>query len=191
MGMQEEQELAQELKIPLVQVKILMDIFKRHLANGAELSKQAFVDAFAEVQEQSYNPVFSPDTALAIFNVLDVDHSNSVSDKEFVCGIIVLSEGSLEEKAELAFTAFDKDGDGYLSKKELVSQIKVAYDISLRLSKLAYSNGWGAIGKIYGSLTHESFSNFKERELNKIFEADTDGDSKISLDEWVTAARSN
>jgi len=127
-----------------------------------------------------------------IFNILDADKNGKVDAEEFIHGVTVFSSGSDEEKARMLFKVIDKDKSGKISKSEFRAYVSKTVQVSknvfnkkkeeeglnlaLRMGlKMAMKIGEG---KIIDQVTEEAF------------EADTDGDGQISLEEWVAAATS-
>jgi len=66
-----------------------------------------------------------PDKDLkAIYTLYDQDHSGSISWTEYICVIVRLMTGSVQEKVRLVFDAIDEDGNSQLSKEEVKTAIK-------------------------------------------------------------------
>lgn len=55
----------------------------------------------------------------ALFRAFDADGSGEVDQKELIAGCQALCSGDESAKLRLAFTCFDKDGDGHLTPAEL------------------------------------------------------------------------
>eukprot|EP01127_Copromyxa_protea_P011811 TRINITY_DN3002_c0_g1_i3.p1 TRINITY_DN3002_c0_g1~~TRINITY_DN3002_c0_g1_i3.p1 ORF type:complete len:165 (-),score=29.47 TRINITY_DN3002_c0_g1_i3:44-538(-) len=53
-----------------------------------------------------------------LYNLYDLDHDNCISWIEFVCCIVIISSGTVEDKLSLIFNSFDKDLNGKISKSE-------------------------------------------------------------------------
>jgi Ca2+-binding EF-hand superfamily protein len=49
-----------------------------------------------------------------------MDENGKVDSYEFICGLALLSESSVEEKAELLFNLYDFDGNKFITRDELV-----------------------------------------------------------------------
>lgn len=100
--------------------------------------------------------------AYRLLAVFDNDGSGDVDFKEFITGLSVFSaKGKKEEKLRFAFKVYDIDRDGYISNGELYLVLKMM------------------VG-----------NNLKDLQLQQIvdktiMEADSDGDGKISLEEFV------
>jgi len=66
-----------------------------------------------------------PSTELkALFNLYDIDHNGKISWKEYVCTVVLIMHGSLDEKLTLLFNAFDEDRNGRISKKEFANAVQ-------------------------------------------------------------------
>jgi Kv channel-interacting protein len=49
--------------------------------------------------------------------------------KEFVSGLSVLSRGTLHEKLQWAFSLYDTNGDGIITKDEMLNIVSAIYDL--------------------------------------------------------------
>jgi len=58
------------------------------------------------------------DELKALFNLYDIDHNGKISWKEYVCTVVLIMHGNLDEKLTLLFNAFDEDRNGRISRKE-------------------------------------------------------------------------
>jgi len=59
----------------------------------------------------------------ALFTLYDINHNGKISWKEYVCTVVLIMNGTLEEKLDLLFNAFDEDRNGRISKKEFGNAI--------------------------------------------------------------------
>ncbi|CAH1989852.1 unnamed protein product [Acanthoscelides obtectus] len=64
-----------------------------------------------------------------VFNTLDQDHSGLISFEDFVQNLSILSRGSLEEKLQWAFSLYDINGDGYITREEMTDIVTAIYDL--------------------------------------------------------------
>eukprot|EP00741_Cyanophora_paradoxa_P009794 tig00000147_g9489.t1 len=95
------------------EVEELVERFKNMDSNGdGRLSKLEFIAHFGNQQLGSI-----------LFEAFDADQSGDVDVNEFISGLAVLSKGSLEERLEFAFTMFDVDRDGEVSKSEILNML--------------------------------------------------------------------
>eukprot|EP01126_Amoeba_proteus_P018338 TRINITY_DN1929_c0_g2_i5.p1 TRINITY_DN1929_c0_g2~~TRINITY_DN1929_c0_g2_i5.p1 ORF type:complete len:130 (-),score=35.31 TRINITY_DN1929_c0_g2_i5:185-574(-) len=98
-----------------------------------------------------------------LFELYDIDHDKLIQWNEFICCIVIIYSGGVEEKLKLIFNAFDKNLDEKISKKEF----------SLAVEKFS----------IPTNFTKENKKGF----IDKVFrECDTDGNGFLSLNEFIT-----
>jgi len=115
-----------------------------------------------------------------LFQLLDTNQDGSVDLQEFVCGLSLLCKGSVEEKLEFSFKAYDIDGNGFISKDELA-----------QMFKRAWISGFRALCSTHGNeeLSMEDLNEFSE-EMATLFAdnafdtLDTNGDGQLSFEEF-------
>lgn len=55
--------------------------------------------------------------------------------QDFVQNLSILSRGSLEEKLRWAFTLYDINGDGYITREEMTDIVNAVYDLMGKVSE--------------------------------------------------------
>jgi len=129
---------------------------KRFMKLDRDQSGSIDKEEFLQIPAIATNPLAS--RMIAIF---DEDGGGTVDFQEFVDGLSAFSNrGDREQKLKFAFKVYDMDRDGYISNGELFLVLKMM------------------VG-----------NNLKEQQLQQIvdktiMEADTDGDGKLSFEEF-------
>jgi len=59
-----------------------------------------------------------------LFDLYDTDHNNKVSFEEYVLTVVVLMDGSLDEKLTLIYNSFDTNRDGSITRQEFQAAAK-------------------------------------------------------------------
>ncbi|KAJ3018287.1 UNVERIFIED_CONTAM: Neuronal calcium sensor 1 [Siphonaria sp. JEL0065] len=87
------------------------------------LSNAAFKDMYKQ-----FFP-FGDSTAYAerVFHMFDTDKNGSINFREFVSAISVSSKGTESEKLAWAFTLYDIDGDGVVTREEMYQVVSAIF----------------------------------------------------------------
>ncbi|CAH0553247.1 unnamed protein product [Brassicogethes aeneus] len=103
-----------------------------------------------------------------VFNTLDQDHSGLISFEDFVHNLSVLSRGSLEEKLRWAFTLYDINGDGCITREEMTDIVTAVYELMGKLAEPSIEED---------TVKEKVDSIFKKMDKN--------GDGVVTLDEFL------
>lgn len=114
------------------------------------------IDEFMSLPELQQNPLVQ-----RVIDIFDTDGNGEVDFKEFIEGVSLFSvKGDKESKLRFAFKIYDMDKDGYISNGELFQVLKMMVGNNLKDAQL-------------------------QQIVDKtIIHADTDGDGKISFEEF-------
>ncbi|XP_060891030.1 guanylyl cyclase inhibitory protein [Labrus mixtus] len=131
---------------------ITLHEFQRHFCDGTVGSESA------EYAEQ-------------LFRTLDNNGDGMVDFREYVMAISMLIEGSAVEKLQWSFKLYDKDGDGAITREEMLDIMQAVYKMS-----------------VAAALTEPNPMTAEEC-TNRIFmRLDKDNNAIISLDEFIEGA---
>ena len=99
-----------------------------------------------------------------MFKIFDKNHDHWISVKEFIIGYAISNTKDVEKRLEYTFTLFDIDGNGFLTKNEIIHAVDVAFQFQ---GKSLNSFDTEAIRKVFESL--DSSKDGKISKSTKLF----------------------
>lgn len=146
------------------QLKIQFENFLEKHPNGA-ISKRDFRNLMKSCFPKQDSTVLERN----IFNMYDTNRDGSISFKELMIVMYIMSNGSVEDNLKQIFKVFDANGNGMISKKEMKKLIQDIYHL------------------LDDGKPDKGNKNKKALTENAMREMDADNDGRISEEEFVKA----
>ena len=168
------EEVAELREMTQLSEKELQGSYRKFLNNCPDgmISLHKFKKMYGNVSRDGDGSTF----AEHVFRTFDFNGDGRVDFREIIFGLSVVSQQSIdsEQKLKWAFSMYDLDSDGYITRNEMVEIIQSFY-------------------KMMGSeIKISEDENTPEKKVEKIFrQADKNMDGNLSLSEFVEGVKSD
>jgi len=102
-------------------------------ASGGQLGRAQFHEALRVCEELKLRRLRETPLADRLFYIFDVDKDGSVSESEFVKGMMVLTRGSEKDRISMTFQAYDKQKTTTVSRDELVEVFASSWECAWKI----------------------------------------------------------
>ncbi|RHY26340.1 hypothetical protein DYB32_007729 [Aphanomyces invadans] len=162
------------------------DIFSFFQASATndQLSKAQFFRCFNKLLSKSssngasqvtVSPQLLKATLEQLFVLFDTDGNGVVDTKELAAGLSLLCGGSHQDKVQAAFSLYDKNGDGFISREEMTEYLTAVFKVLLQTSPA-----------LHAQLGHVSADHLAQATTGQAFATcDLNHDNKLSIDEFT------
>mmetsp|Transcript_19481 Transcript_19481/g.74760 ORF Transcript_19481/g.74760 Transcript_19481/m.74760 type:complete len:290 (-) Transcript_19481:79-948(-) len=110
-----------------VEVTKMYQIFEEESNGNGSLERCEFQRALQRLEDFGLPLYADLPMGLRLFDLFDKNEDGVVDVKEFIAGFSVLCKGTDEDKLDLTFQVFDKDGSGYITQEELLDMYLSTY----------------------------------------------------------------
>jgi len=158
--------LCKSTKFSKKELQIMYRGFKQECPTGI-VNEDTFKSIYAQ-----FFPQDSSAYAHYVFKTFDTEGKGTISFEDFVMGLSVLSRGTLHEKLQWAFSLYDINGDGIITKDEMLDIVTAIY-------------------AMMGKFAEPCFDEHSAREhVERIFlKMDQNKDGVISVEEFMDSCR--
>lgn len=126
------------------------------------------LDQFSKIYSDFYGNCEARKFAEHLFRTFDVNQDGRIDFREFICSLSITTRGTFEEKLRWAFDVYDIDGNGSITRNEVIAIVK-------------------SINKMMGYINDKNAS--EERILDIFRSFDKNHDEMLSLEEFIDGAK--
>lgn len=165
-------------KLPLETIEAILERLSQKAVEGKlnrETFEEVLLKVFSDVRKTEVTEI--PSGLCRIFDVFDSDGSGSIDVLEITAGFTSLFLGDRDERLRVAFRQMDSNGDGTITKKELLNFFRTFFKAEMRCIGIPLDD------ELWNSMVPDIVEMFNG--------ADRDGSGSVSMEEFVKAVLSD
>jgi len=163
------EELMKDTKFTKEEIRMMYRGFKQECPGGIvqeDLFKEIYAKFFPHGNAHTY--------AHHVFQAFDINRNGQISFRDMLVSLSTLLRGSTYERLRWTFTLYDLNGDGYITRREVLDVVLAVHDLM----------------GLHGSPT----VNFPDVELDvdRIFtRLDTNSDGVVTIEEFIESCQTD
>ncbi|XP_046384403.1 Kv channel-interacting protein 4-like [Ischnura elegans] len=162
------------------EIQFVYRAFKQECPSGM-VSEDTFKAIYAKFFPQGDSSQY----AHFVFRALDKNKTGTITFSDIMLSLSILLKGSLQERIRWAFSLYDVNDDGYVTKEELTEVVTAIYDLVGENHRTHHRTGDSVDGDL---LPPESPSDHVDRMFKKL---DLNHDGVITVDEFIDYCSTN
>jgi Ca2+-binding EF-hand superfamily protein len=128
-------EVRRLLQLDTLSTDELLKWLSEQVASDGSLTKEAMTNGLMAMAKSAGELDAETTTRVEIaistlFDAFDVNHDGTVSNRELMSGLAIMTQGDRTAKLQAAFAAYDTDGNGTVTLDEMTTMLRSVYRVA-------------------------------------------------------------